>query len=256
VQVVETWVQQGWVQKADGQGTVQVEVEELAAIIPENVRQMIEQQFDRLSAEEQRLLEVASVVGVEFSVAAVAAGVEEALEAVEEGCEALVRRGQCLRGSGEEVWPDGTIAGRYGFRHALYQHVVYDRLPVGRRLRCHRRIGERLEAGYGERAGEQAAILARHFTHGRDYPRAVRYRQQAAQNALRRYAYQEAVGHFTTGIELLQTLPETPERAQQSLTLHIALGAALLMTKGHTAPEVEHVYTQAHALCQQVGETP
>jgi predicted ATPase len=60
----------------------------------------------------------------------------------------------------------------------------------------------------------------------------------------------------TTGIELLTTLPETPERTQHALTLHIALGAALLVTKGHAAPEVEHVYTQAYALCQQVGETP
>jgi predicted ATPase len=28
------------------------------------------------------------------------------------------------------------------------------------------------------------------------------------------------------------------------------------MTKGQAAPEVEHAYTQAHALCQQLGETP
>jgi predicted ATPase len=40
------------------------------------------------------------------------------------------------------------------------------------------------------------------------------------------------------------------------LTLHIALGTALLVTKGQAAPEVEHAYTQARALCQQVGETP
>lgn len=61
---------------------------------------------------------------------------------------------------------------------------------------------------------------------------------------------------MTTGIELLKALPETPEHTQQALTLHTALGAALIITKGHAAPEVEHVYTQARALCQQVGETP
>src|SRR5262249_25496052 len=71
-----------------------------------------------------------------------------------------------------------------------------------------------------------------------------------------RSANLEAVSHFTTGIKLLQTLPETPEHIQQALTLHIALGAALQMVKGMAAPEVEHAYTQAHALCQQVGETP
>jgi predicted ATPase len=51
-------------------------------------------------------------------------------------------------------------------------------------------------------------------------------------------------------------LPETPEHTQHALTLYIALGAALQMAKGHAAPEVEHAYTQAYALCQQVGETP
>jgi predicted ATPase len=62
---------------------------------------------------------------------------------------------------------------------------------------------------------------------------------------------------LTTGIELLTTLPETPEHTtQQALTLHIALGAALQITKGHAAPEVEHAYTRARELCQRVGETP
>ena len=66
----------------------------------------------------------------------------------------------------------------------------------------------------------------------------------------------EAISHCTAGIELLKTLPETPARTKQSLTLYIALGAALQMAKGYAAPEVEHAYTQARALCQQVGETP
>src|SRR5262249_9477908 len=69
-------------------------------------------------------------------------------------------------------------------------------------------------------------------------------------------AYLEAVSHLTTGIELLKTLPETPARTQQALSLHIALGAALFVTKGNAAPEVENAYTQAYTLCQQVGETP
>jgi predicted ATPase len=80
--------------------------------------------------------------------------------------------------------------------------------------------------------------------------------QRAGQHSSDRSAYLEAVSHFTTGIELLKALPETPERTQHALTLHIALGAALQNAKGHAAPEVEHAYTQAHALCQQMGETP
>ena len=66
----------------------------------------------------------------------------------------------------------------------------------------------------------------------------------------------EAISHLTKGLELLKTLPDTPERAQQELTLQITLGVPLMATKGFAAPEVERVYTRARELCQQVGETP
>ncbi len=56
---------------------------------------------------------------------------------------------------------------------------------------------------------------------------------------MQRSANAEAVSHLTTALELLKTLPETPERTQQELTLQIALGAPLMATKGFAAPEVE-----------------
>jgi predicted ATPase len=102
----------------------------------------------------------------------------------------------------------------------------------------------------------QPELLAHHYTEAGLTDRAVDYWLRAGQQASDRSAYLEAVSHCTTGIALLQTLPETPARTHQSLTLYIALGAALLMTKGQSAPEVAQAYTQARTLCQQVGETP
>jgi predicted ATPase len=64
------------------------------------------------------------------------------------------------------------------------------------------------------------------------------------------------VQHLTKGLELLATLPETPARAQQELDLQIALGPALVATKGGAAPEVEQTYARARALCAQIGDTP
>ena len=55
---------------------------------------------------------------------------------------------------------------------------------------------------------------------------------------------------------MLKTLPATPEHIQQELMLQLALGIPLLMLKGHTAPEVEHAYSRALALCQQAGDSP
>ena len=255
-QAVEAWVQQGWLREVAGHWVLQVGLETLETGVPESVRQMLVQQFEGLSPAARAMLESASVVGVEFATAAVAAGVERSVGEVEEQCEALARCGQFVRRSGVEEWLDGTVTGRYAFLHALHQQVVYEQMPIGRRLWLHQQIGTRLEAGYGERAGERAAELALHFAAGRDHARAVHYRRQAAANALRRWAYQEAIGHLTAGLALLAMLPDTSERTQQEIDLHLALGPTLIATYGLAAPEVGQTYARAHALCQQVGNTP
>ena len=80
------------------------------------------------------MLEVGSVAGVTFSAAAVAAGFDDDVMQIDERCAAVERRSQWLRSCGEQVWPDGTVAGGYSFVHALYQEVVYSRLTVARKV--------------------------------------------------------------------------------------------------------------------------
>jgi predicted ATPase len=256
VNVVDDLVAQKVVREVKGHWQLQAALEEVTVGIPENLRQLIERQLERLSQEEQRVLEVASVAGVEFSALAVAAGAEEGIEQIEARCEGLVRHRHFLYASGMEAVPEGTLTGRYGFLHALYQSVLYERMGAIQHTRLHRRIGERLEEVYGNRAGEIAAELAVHFEQGREYRRAIHYLQQAAQNVLQRSANRETIQHLTRALELLKTLPDTPERAQQELMLQIALGAPLIATKGYSAPEVEQAYTRARELCQQLGDLP
>src|SRR5262249_38652423 len=87
-------------------------------------------------------------------------------------------------------------------------------------------------------------------------PKAVEYLHLAGQQAVRHSANAEAITHLTTALELLKTLPESPERTRQELDSQTTLGAALVATKGIGAPEVEKVYTRARQLCQQIGDTP
>ena len=253
VNVVEHCINQGLVVQEQGRWALTGEVEELR--VPESVRQLIVQQVERLSEAQRQVLEGASVTGAEFVVAAVAAAVKQEMDEVETVCEEIAGQGHFLEERGIAEWPDGTISGRYGFCHALYQNVPYDRIAEARKIRLHRLIGERLETGYDERAGEIAAELAVHFERGHEYPRAVRYCEQAGKNAIRRSAHREAIAHLTRGLELLKILPDTPERAQQELTLQIALGASLLATKGFGATEVGRAYARARELCQLTGET-
>jgi hypothetical protein len=256
VNVTKELVERGFVINRDGHWIVESEIADDNIVVPENLRQLIAQQLARVSPDEHKILEAASVAGIEFSAAAVAAAVEQSAEMAETYCDSLVRREQFLRAQGTREWPDGTVAARYSFIHALYQEVAYEQLSTSRRIRLHRQIGEREEQGYGEHTKEIAAELAMHFERGQDYQRAVIYRQQAGDNARRRNAYHEAASHFTRGVELLTHWPETLERLQHELTLYAALGSALVVTKGLGAHEVRRVYDHARMLCEHVGETP
>jgi predicted ATPase/DNA-binding winged helix-turn-helix (wHTH) protein len=222
--------------------------------VPDDVRRMIEHALDRVGPHERRLLEAGSVAGAEFSAAAVAAAERTSLDEAERGCAELARRASFLTLLGSEAWPDGTIAARFGFRHALYQDVVYESIPMGRRAELHRRIGARLEAGAGERAVELASKLAMHFERGRDAARAIRYLRLAGEIATQRSATSEAVGHLTRALDLLGAAPDTQERAEQEVALQIALGGPLMAVKGRGAPEVERAYTRAEELCERIGD--
>ena len=253
VTLVQALMERGVLREQDGGWMVQEGLESLALHVPESLRQLLEQQITRLPLEAQRVLEVASVAGVEFVAAAVAAGYEADATTVEEHCETLVGQ-QLLRPLGVTTWPNGTVATRYMFVHALYQQVVYQGLGAGRRVRLHQRLGECLETAYGAQAREVAAELAEHFMRGQDTWRAVRYVHQAAENALHRQAHREAIAYLRQALELLQAMAETPQRLRQELAIQLALGPALMVTRGFAAPEAVDIYARARQLCEQLDD--
>ncbi|MGH8064796.1 MAG: AAA family ATPase, partial [Candidatus Entotheonellia bacterium] len=241
---------------ADGSATDTGRVlKALEETVPASLRQMIAAQFRQLAPAEQHALEVASVAGVEFSAAAVAAGLGEPLIPAEACCEALAQRGDFLEPRGPATWHDGTVAARYGFRHTLYQQVIYDLLPAGQRHQLHGRLAVRVERAYGEQVGEIAAELAQHWQRGGDAEQAVRYRGLAAQKANRRAAPREAMEQISQALELLKTLPETRERTHLELRLRLTLLPALLTLKGFASPEVAQTYAQAQGLWRALGAT-
>lgn len=224
--------------------------------VPDNIKQMIERHVDLLDAETQRTLETASVAGVEFSTPALAAGLEEDPQVVEARCNELARQRQYIQECGMQELPNGEVVTRFGFVHAVYQNVLYDRLPAARRVKLHRLIAERGEEVFGERATEIAAELAMHFERGRDYQRAAHYLKAGANKAIRRFAYQEAVDLARRGIKLIADLPHTRDVLNDSLCLHLTLGVPLIAIEGYAAPDVGKVYTKARELYDQLGDSP
>ena len=222
--------------------------------VPNSVRQMIEKQFERLDADAQRVLEVASVAGFEFSAASLAAGLDsEDIDSAEEACVALARRAQFLQARGSRRWPDGTVAAAFGFIHALYQNVVYFRVAAGRRARLHLRIGLREERAWGNRAGDIASELAAHFEAAQDHARALDYLVLAGEKAARRCAAREALELFSHARRLLAHIEDSTQRDRLELRLSIAMGVPLIQARGYASPEVAAVYSRARELHGLVG---
>jgi adenylate cyclase len=216
--------------------------------IPRTLRAMIESHVECLEPDARNVIEAAAVAGVEFSAAAVAAAIGADVVDAERVCEALARQHRFLEHRGVEEWPDGVISTHYRFVHELYHNVVYEQVPIARRVQLHETVGLRIEAAWGSRAPEEAANLAMHFETARNWLRAVQYLRNAAHAAGRQYAHREAVHYLRRALAATSRL-ETSDRQRYELEVLNALGVNLQVTRGFASPEVEEIQSRAHALC-------
>ncbi|HEV2055674.1 MAG TPA: adenylate/guanylate cyclase domain-containing protein [Methylomirabilota bacterium] len=147
------------------------------------------------------------------------------------------------------VPPDAT----YIFKHALIQETAYQSMLMSRRKQLHTRIADTLVERFPGTTGTQPELVAHHYTEAGLADQAVDYWQRAGQRAVERSANLEGIAHFTKGLNVLATLPDSRDRREREVALRTALGPALMSTKGLGAREVEQNYTQALALCRQLG---
>jgi predicted ATPase len=143
VAAVDHMRSRGLIAVENGTWQCKVPPESIDLEAPDSLREMIELQIQRLSAEEQRVLEIASVTGLSFTANVNALGTTVDQEMFESLCEALSRRQHMVRHTGSRQLPDGTISQCYEFAHALYRDVFYRRQAPGRRAKLQRRIEER-----------------------------------------------------------------------------------------------------------------
>ena len=216
--------------------------------IPATLQDSLMARLDRLVTA-KAVAQYAAVIGRQFSY--------ELLQAVSQVDEVILQHELGRLVEAEIVYHRGVPPqATYTFKHALIQDAAYQSLLRSTRQQYHQRIGQVLEEHFPETAEAQPELLAQHYTEAGLTEQAVHYWLRAGQQASKRSANLEAISHLTKGLEVLKTLPETPERIQQELKFHIALGAPLMATKGYAAAEVEQCYARAWELSQQVGESP
>jgi predicted ATPase len=212
VAALEHMTGRGFILREKGNWKLKVAVEEMDLEVPENLRQMIDVQIERLTAEEQRALEAASITTAGFSPSVNASAANLDLEQFEELCEELSRRYHVVRSAGSQRFPDGSFSPRYEFVHALYRQVFYRRQSPGRRAKLHRSLGERLETLYDGHLSDVAPELANQYEEGSDWPRAVKYLRLVAETAGRRFAPAEATKVLHHALELCGQMSDV-ERA-------------------------------------------
>ncbi len=252
--VTEQWLRNGDIGQAAGRWQLNRPEKELVLAIAPGVRDVISAEIGRLTPAERQLLEAASVAGPRFSAAAMA-DTREAREDVEHRLENLARNRRFIEQAGVSQQPDGTLATRYAFRHALYHEAIYDGIPAAIRQGLHQRIGDRLETIFASDTAEVATTLADHFERAADWLKAARYRGLSGIRALDRGAAHDAATQLRQALALHERCPDA-DRSQSSAELRtlLGLGAALIVSEGFTREELRAVYKRASTLALEVGD--
>jgi len=186
--------------------------------VPRTVEAVLIARIDRLAAGSREVLTAASVVGRQFGV--------ELIEAV---CDAGTDVTGALRELGHldlvrEVrrWPRRE----YRFKHALIQQAAYGMLMEDWRRELHRRTAHGIETIMADRVAESYALLAHHYVQAGEAPRAVAYYRLAGDGARGLHAVEEAIEHYSCGIDLATSLDEPFDPATVA-GLHLGRGQVL-----------------------------
>ncbi len=208
--------------------------------IPASLHDSLMARLDRIPGVKE-VAQTAAVIGREFT--------HELLTAVSPMPEAALDAALDRLVAAELIFRRGTSPAGYVFKHALVQEAAYESLLRARRRVLHARVVEALESRSAE-----PELLAYHCAQAGLVEKAVEYRYGAGQLAAGRAAMAEAAEQLSQGIELLNSMPDSPERRRRELDLQIALGAALIAAKGYAADETGCAFARARTLCEQAGD--
>ena len=213
--------------------------------VPATVQAVLAARIDRLSSEEKRLLQSASVVGENVPLTL--------LQAVVEMPEDEFRRNLARLQAAEFLYETNLFPDlEYTFKHGLTYQVAYNSLLQDRRKALHARIVEAIETLYRNRAVEHVERLAHHSLRAEAWDKAVTFLHQAAIKAAGRSAHREAVTYFEQALETLRHLPQRRASLELAIDLRLELRPSLL-TLGEHERIVGHL-NQAETLARGLGD--
>jgi ATP/maltotriose-dependent transcriptional regulator MalT len=170
----------------------------IAIDVPDGIREAIGRRLDRLSAECNELLAVASVLGREFDIRVVIEVLGTGLEDALEHLAGAFREGLLQR--------HGAGLSTYRFTHAVIRETIYDELPTLERLRGHQRVAAAMAKLHAGKVEPVLSQLAHHYREAAalgDFESAVDVALQAAAYDVRLYALEDACLHYDMALQTL-----------------------------------------------------
>jgi tetratricopeptide (TPR) repeat protein len=165
-------------------------------VVPETVHDVIRARIQRLAEGPRELLELASVVGREFTRRLI-----DRLAGAGDATERALRELKTLELILEtSLYPEVA----YSFRHALIHDVAYQSLTVERRRRIHGAVARAIEELHEHRLAEQYEVLAHHFAEAAEWEKALEYLSKAAEKAAHAFAIREALELYGRALEVAE----------------------------------------------------
>jgi class 3 adenylate cyclase/predicted ATPase len=214
--------------------------------VPATLHASLLGRLDRLGPLAKTVAQVGAAIGRDFSHELLAAAAPLAEPELQEALRRLVEAGLVFR---RGLPP----AAEYLFKHALVQDTAYSTLLRGPRQALHRRIAEALEQRFPDVVQTRPEIVAHHYGEAALPDKAIAYWHLAGKSSVARSAVREATAQLRRGLGLLDRLPETRERKQLELDIHITLSTALMAGKGYADREVAAALESAHRLVTEIA---
>ena len=214
--------------------------------VPSTLQDSLMARLDRLGPAKE-IAQIAAAIGRQFAQALLAAVAPVGAGELEG---ALARLTEASL-----VYPQSrAMEPTYSFRHALTRDVAYDSLLRARRQRLHERIAHTLDERFPALAEAEPEILAYHFSQAGLPASACVYSERAADRAVARSAFAEAVAHFNAALAEIERMPPGADRDRRELDVLLKRGPAFLIYKGLQDPAAERDYARAHEIAKPLGD--
>lgn len=210
------------------------------------VQTVIESRLAQLSDPARNLIGVAATIGRAFMTDVLAAASETDADTLVRGLDELWRR-RIVREQGADA---------YDFSHDKIREVAYLELSPARRRRNHRRVAIALERVHAHEPGPVSGQIAAHYEQAGAVDQAVTWYPRAADAAQRLHANIEAIRLLNRALDLLRTLPETPECQSRELAILATLPTPLGWVDGWASERLAGVQRRALDLARTLGVEP